>query len=456
MEVGHLSRFAKAAEAKAVKGGLADGSLRIVVGTHALAAKGISFKNLGLLVVDEEQRFGSRHKAGLRSLGDGVHVLTLTATPIPRTLRLATIGLRSLSVIATPPARRLPIRTITSDFEPSVLSAALRYERHRAGQSFVVCPRIEDIAPMQDRLKEITPELDLLTVHGRMPAATIDETIMRFAEGRGDVLLTTNIIESGLDLPRANTILIWRPERFGMAQLHQLRGRVGRGNRRGFAYLITHPELKKGRAAKRLRAIQDHSGLGSGFAISERDMDTRGAGDPFGETQAGHLKLVGADLYGHLLRRAFERARGEEPAADYLPELSVEITGIIPREYVGDEQLRLELYARAAKSSTEGELDDFEEEIEDRFGTIPTSVRNLVALARIRVMCRRLGISRIDAGAHAIAITFLGPHLQAIQQTLKAENSMCWREGRLVCAESSARNERIATVTALLERLGEV
>jgi transcription-repair coupling factor (superfamily II helicase) len=449
--IGHLSRFASAAEADRVKEGLADGSIRIVIGTHAIAGKDVAFKELGLVIIDEEQRFGAKDKATLRALGESLHVLTLTATPIPRTLQHAITGLADLSVIATPPARRLPVRTIRAPFSDEAVRAALTYEKRRGGQSFFVCPRIQDIEPMAARLRDIIPELDLRVVHGRMPAQAIDDAMVAFAAGEGDVLVATNIIESGLDLPRANTILIWRPDRLGLAQLHQLRGRVGRSARRGFAYLLSDPEAEQTELSEeRLRALQELERLGAGFAISERDLNLRGAGDLLGEDQAGHLKLVGPSLYRHLIERALLAARGDE-AEDYIPELNLDVAARVPFDYVADEEARLELYGRLARAETEA--DALEEEIEDRFGSIPAPVWDLLALARIRQACRRLGIARIDAGPQAIAITFRGKGRKA-RAMLKENGFPCrWNEDRLIVEITSEANARLGLVGDVVSKL---
>ncbi|WP_191062535.1 helicase-related protein, partial [Geminicoccus harenae] len=332
IEVALLSRLVKPAEARKVKAGLADGSIRLVIGTHALAARGVRFAQLGLLVIDEEQRFGAAQKAKLRALAEGGgHVLTMTATPIPRTLQASLVGLQELSLITTPPVQRQPIRTQLQPFDEAVLRDALMYERQRGGQSFVVCPRIEDITPMAERLARIVPELRVVVVHGKLPADDVDAAMVGFAEGEGDLLLATNIIESGLDVPRANTMLVWRPERFGLAQLHQLRGRVGRGNRSATTLLLTDPDHPPVPAAeKRLRTLEALDRLGAGFAISARDLDLRGAGDLIGEEQAGHVTTLGLGLYQHLLDRALRRVRGEDVADDWLPELHLGVTGRIP------------------------------------------------------------------------------------------------------------------------------
>ena len=407
IEIGHLSRFAKPAEAREVKRRLADGSLRIVVGTHAIAARGVSLKDLGLLIIDEEQRFGSADKTKLAALGHGAHVLTLTATPIPRTLGMANVGLRNLSVIATPPARRVPVKTIVRPFDDVSVTQALRMERRRGGQSFFVCPRIEDIAPMERRLRQIVPGLGLRVVHGKMPADEIDETMVDFAAGKGDVLLTTNIIESGLDLPRANTIIVWRPDRFGLAQLHQLRGRVGRGNARAFAYFLTDAESEPTAASeKRLQTLRELSRAGAGFQISDRDLDLRGAGDLIGEKQAGHLKLIGPALYRQWLERAVSDVRGARALDDALPQLHIDRSLLLPSAYVADPATRLEIYTRLFKSASVTELDELESEVEERFGTPPDEVAELFSASRITLDCKRLGVAEIDAGPRAIALTF--------------------------------------------------
>jgi len=310
--VAGLSRLSSAAEKKAVKAGLADGTVHIVVGTGAVAGKGVDYANLALVVIDEEQRCGAADKAKLRALSEDAHILTLTATPIPRTLQTALVGLQQLSVIATPPARRQPIRTSVGEFDAATVRTALLREKSRGGQSFVVVPRIEDMTAMAERLAKIAPELSTREAHGKMPPADIDDAMVKFAEGDGDVLLATNIIEAGLDVPRANTMIVWRADRFGLSQLHQLRGRVGRGGRRGQVLLVTEPGATIAAATlKRLRTLQAFDRLGAGFAISARDLDMRGAGDLLGDTQAGHMKLIGVDLYQHLLGLALRAARGE-------------------------------------------------------------------------------------------------------------------------------------------------
>ena len=374
--VAGLSRLSTAAEARRVKAGLKDGSIQIVIGTGAVAGKGVAYADLALVIVDEEQRFGAADKAKLQALSAG-HVLSLSATPIPRTLQAALVGLRQLSVIATPPARRQPIRTAVSAFAPEMLRAALLRERSRGGQSFVVVPRIADMAPLAAQLAELVPELELLQAHGKMPAAEIDEAMVRFGRGDGDVLLATNIIEAGLDVPRANTMAIVHADRFGLAQLHQLRGRVGRGHRRGQVLLFTKGEdAIAPRTLKRLRTLEAFDRLGAGFAISGRDLDMRGAGDLLGQTQAGHMRLIGVELYQQLLEGALRTARGET-VERWTPELYLGIDGWLPADWIQDEDVRLSLYARLARLRDIDDVDGFEEELRDRFGALPRA-----ALAR--------------------------------------------------------------------------
>ncbi|MBB3695726.1 helicase-related protein [Sphingomonas sp. BK580] len=448
IEVAGLSRLSSAAEKKRVKAGLADGSIRVVIGTGAVAGKGVDYHDLALVVIDEEQRFGAADKEKLRSLSAG-HVLTLSATPIPRTLQSALVGLQQLSIIATPPARRQPIRTAVGDFDPETLRAALLRERARGGQSFVVVPRIEDMAGIADKLARLVPELSLVQAHGKMPAAEIDEAMVRFAGGDGDVLLATNIIEAGLDVPRANTMVIWRADRFGLSQLHQLRGRVGRGTRRGHVLLVTDPEHEIApRTLKRLRTLEAFDRLGAGFAISARDLDMRGAGDLLGDTQAGHMKLIGIDLYQQLLEGALRRARGEE-VERWTPELQLELGGRLPESWIRDEEIRVTIYARLARIDEGEALDALEEELEDRFGALPEEARTLLAVARLRVDASAAGIAAVAAGPAAIALTPRpGVEIDAAAHGLEA------KERRLLLRERiDSPRERLERAGALLREL---
>uniref|UniRef100_UPI0035D61B4F helicase-related protein n=1 Tax=Streptomyces microflavus TaxID=1919 RepID=UPI0035D61B4F len=350
-----------------------------------------TYKDLALVIVDEEQRFGAADKARLQALSSG-HVLPLSATPIPRTLQAALVGLRQLSMIATPPARRQPIRTAVSTFSPETLRAALLRERSRGGQSFVVVPRIADMAPLAEKLAQIVPELEVMQAHGKLPAAEIDDVMVRFGRGEGDVLLATNIIEAGLDVPRANTMAIVHADRFGLAQLHQLRGRVGRGHRRGQVLLFAKgEEAIAPRTLKRLRTLEAFDRLGAGFAISARDLDMRGAGDLLGDTQAGHMRLIGVELYQQLLEDALRTARGET-VERWTPELRIGMEGRLPEAWIPDEDLRISLYARLGRLRDDARLDAFEAEMEDRFGELPDDAATLLSLARLRERMRARSI----------------------------------------------------------------
>lgn len=442
--VAGLSRLSTAAEKRKVKAGLADGSVRIVIGTGAVAAKGVTYKDLALVIVDEEQRFGAADKARLQALSSG-HVLTLSATPIPRTLQAALVGLRQLSMIATPPARRQPIRTAVSTFSPETLRAALLRERSRGGQSFVVVPRIADMAPLAEKLARIVPELEVMQAHGKLPAAEIDDVMVRFGRGEGDVLLATNIIEAGLDVPRANTMAIVHADRFGLAQLHQLRGRVGRGHRRGQVLLFAKGEdAIAPRTLKRLRTLEAFDRLGAGFAISARDLDMRGAGDLLGDTQAGHMRLIGVELYQQLLEDALRTARGET-VERWTPELRIGVEGRLPEAWIPDEDLRISLYARLGRLRDDAALDAFEAELEDRFGELPEDAATLLALARLRERMRMRSIARIDAGPAAIALT---PHGQ--EPDLGGIEGLEEKDGRHLL------KERHDSPADRLSRLGEL
>jgi transcription-repair coupling factor (superfamily II helicase) len=360
-------------------------------------------------------------------------------------------------VIATPPAQRRPIRTYLAPFDPGTVRQALLRERRRGGQSFVVCPRIEDIEPMAACLAELVPELQVFVAHGKMPAEAIDDTMVRFGDGEGDVLLATNIIESGLDVPRANTMLVWHADRFGLSQLHQLRGRVGRGRARGIAYLLTDPEHEIApQTRERLRTLETLDRLGAGFAISARDLDQRGAGDLLGDEQAGHVKLIGAGLYQHLIERAIRVARGE-PAQDWRPELKLDASGRIPETYIPEEEVRLNLYARLARAAADESITRLGEEIEDRFGPMPDEVATLLRLARLKKLAFRLGVARLDAGPQAIAVTFRNGAAErpAVTAAVAAgEGKIAWRGERLVAAwPSETPEERQRLAAELLERL---
>ncbi|MCW2338855.1 transcription-repair coupling factor (superfamily II helicase) [Sphingobium sp. B2D3A] len=444
VKVASLSRLSSAAEKKVVKAGLADGSIDIVIGTSAVMAKDVRYAKLGLVVIDEEQRFGAADKAKLRGRAD-VHLLAMSATPIPRTLHRAMIGLQQISVIATPPARRQPIRTSLAEPNDTQIRTALLRECSRGGQSFVVVPRIEDLAPLSERLRRITPDLVLIEAHGKLPAAEIDAAMVRFANGEGDILLATNIIEAGLDVPRANTMLVWHADRFGLAQLHQLRGRVGRGNRRGQVMLFTEGGTIAEQTMKRLRTLTTYDRLGAGFEISAADLDQRGAGDLLSDAQAGHMKLMGVDLYQHLFEAALRAARGEDDGL-WLAEVNVGTAGALPEDWIPDVDIRLGLYVRIARASDEGELEALQEELIDRFGSLPDAAERLLAVARIKLLARLAQIERVDAGPAAIALTPGG-------RRRKVPTGLVHKDGRWLLKERIAEEEQLERLAGVLHAI---
>ncbi|GGE22437.1 transcription-repair-coupling factor [Aureimonas endophytica] len=454
IEVVRLSRLVEEAEAEAARGALAKGTARVVVGSHALLSDEVAFRDLGLVVIDEEQRFGAAQKEALRRLGNGLHTLTMTATPIPQTLQAAFVGLNEVSLLGTPPGRRRPIRTLAGPFDEATVGEALRAEKARGGQSFVVCPRIEDLEPMGARLAALAPELALVTLHGRMKGEELDEAMLAFAGGTGDVLLATSIVESGLDVPNANTMVIWRADRFGLAQLHQLRGRVGRGARRGLALLTTDPEAEPTPGGeKRLATLCEHRDLGSGLAIAARDLDLRGTGDLLGEDQAGHLQLIGLSLYRRMLERALAVARGEDVPEDWRPDLNLGAPGAIPPDYVPEADLRIEIAVLLERIEDAASLAALEAEIRDRFGPVPKPLARGFRLAELRLRCRELGIRRLDAGSKGVAARLTPDVAAPLRRRLKDGAKGGWRfaKNRLVQERpSKTTEERFAHVEALL------
>ncbi len=412
LTVGRLSRLVGAAEARATREGLADGTIDIVVGTHALLARGVEFRRLGLVVVDEEQRFGVTHKERLKALRHDVHVLTLTATPIPRTLQMALSGLRELSVIATPPVDRLAVRTTVGPFDPVVLREALLREHHRGGQSFVVVPRIADLPDLEALLRETVPEVRFVTAHGQMAAGEIEERMTAFYEHRHDVLLATTIVESGLDIPNANTLVVCRADMFGLAQLYQLRGRVGRAKRRAYALLMTSADgLMTAAAEKRLQVLASLDSLGAGFELASHDLDQRGAGNLLGDEQSGHIREVGFELYQSMLEDAILAAKAEasglKPPEDPLsPTITTDAPVLIPEAYVPDLAVRMALYRRAAELAEGAEIEAFAAELIDRFGKLPAETANLLKAVEAKQAARRAGIRKLEAGPRGLLVSF--------------------------------------------------
>jgi len=412
LRVAQLSRLVAPKDAAAVKEGMANGTVDVVVGTHALLAKGIQFRDLGLLIIDEEQHFGVAHKERLKQLRSEVHVLTLTATPIPRTLQMALTGVREMSLIATPPVDRLAVRTFVLPFDPVVIREAILRERFRGGQTFYVCPRLADIDGVADRLAKLVPEIKYAVAHGQMSPTQLENVMTSFGDGKFDVLLATNIIESGLDMPQVNTIVIHRADMFGLSQLYQLRGRVGRGKQRGYAYLTLPPDRKPTPTAeKRLDVMQTLDSLGAGFTLASHDLDIRGAGNLLGDEQSGHIKEVGVELYQHLLEEAVAAARagGDEDAGpvaeEWSPQISTGAPVLIPDTYVKDLGIRLSLYRRLGDLTTREEIDAFAAELIDRFGPLPPEVENLLDVVGIKALCRKANVEKVDAGPKGAVVT---------------------------------------------------
>jgi transcription-repair coupling factor (superfamily II helicase) len=410
IKVGRLSRLVTAAETKATKQGLADGTVDVVVGTHAILAKGIDFKRLGLVIVDEEQRFGVTHKERLKALKSDVHVLTLTATPIPRTLQMAMSGLRELSVIQTPPVDRLAVRTNVMPWDPVVLREALLREHYRGGQSFVVTPRIADLPEIETFLREGVPEIRYVVAHGQMSPTEVEERMSAFYDKKFEVLVSTTIVESGLDIPSANTMILHRADRFGLAQLYQLRGRVGRSKTRAYAYMTTPADRKLTETAeKRLKVLSDLDSLGAGFQLAAHDLDIRGAGNLLGDEQSGHIKEVGYELYQSMLEEAIMEAKAggmRIRPKDFSPQITVDAPILIPEDYVPDLDLRMGLYRRLNDLEDAIEVDAFAAELIDRFGPLPDPTENLIRIIEIKLHAKKACVAKIDVGPRGALVSF--------------------------------------------------
>lgn len=413
--VRQLSRMVPAKQQKETRELLEKGDVDIVVGTHAVLAKHIKFANLGLVIVDEEQHFGVAQKERLKELRSDVHVLTLSATPIPRTLQMALSGVRSLSLITTPPVDRLAVRSFVMPYDPVVLREAILREQHRGGRVFFVTQRIKDLAELKVKLAELVPEVKVAVAHGQMPPSELDGIMNDFYDGKYDLLLSTAIVESGLDIPTANTMIIHRADRFGLSQLYQLRGRVGRGKLRAYAYFLlpSGKELTKN-ATRRLEVMQSLDTLGAGFTLASHDMDIRGFGNLVGEEQSGHIREVGIELYQQMLEDAINNLKtranlqdeSETPDTDWSPQINLGMSVLIPEEYVADLQLRLGLYRRAGSLADAAELDAFAAELVDRFGALPSEVEQLLATVRLKQLCKAACIERIDAGPKGAVLSF--------------------------------------------------
>src|SRR5687767_3321061 len=424
IEIGRLSRLVPAAEAKKTREGMEKGQVDIVIGTHAVFAKSVAFRKLGLVIVDEEQHFGVAHKEKLKALKEDVHVLTLTATPIPRTLQMAMSGLRELSVIQTPPVDRLAVRTYVAPWDAVVTREALLREHYRGGQSFLVAPRIADLPDLEQWLGEEVPEVKAVTAHGQMRPTEVEERMSAFYDKKYDVLLSTSIVESGLDIPSANTLIVHRADRFGLAQLYQLRGRVGRSKTRAYAYLTTPPEgsLTEG-ADKRLQVLANLDSLGAGFQLASHDLDIRGAGNLLGDEQSGHIKEVGFELYQSMLEDAILEAKAggaAKPAGEFSPQITVDAPILISDQYVPDLDLRMGLYRRMNELETPAEIEPFAAEMIDRFGKLPPETDNLLKVIEMKLNCRAAHVAKLDVGPKGALVHFHMDHFPDLDEIGRA------------------------------------
>jgi transcription-repair coupling factor (superfamily II helicase) len=402
-----LSRFRNAREQKAIIAGLKDGSVDIVIGTHRLLAKEVHFKDLGLLIVDEEQRFGVAHKEKLKELKTSVDVLTLTATPIPRTLHMSLIGVRDMSIIETPPEDRYPVQTYVMEFRPDLIRDALRREIQRGGQVFYVHNRVEDMEQVVFFLNQLVAEARCGIAHGQMSEQVLEKEMLAFLEKEKDVLVCTTIIETGLDMPNVNTLILDEADRLGLAQLYQLRGRVGRSNRKAFAYLLYKPnKILSELAEKRLSAIREFTEFGSGFKIALRDLEIRGAGNIIGAQQHGQLAAVGFDLYCQMLQEAVREIRGESIEEPVEASIELQVDAILPDSYIPEQQTKSSLYQRLAMISNEEALGEMLDELIDRFGTPPPEVENLLQIIRIKWLASALKIEQVQQVKSQVSLTF--------------------------------------------------
>ena len=410
--VEQLSRLVTPTQSGKIRHDLADGKVDIIIATHTLFSDKAKFADLGLVIIDEEQHFGVKQKEKLKSLQSDVHVLTLTATPIPRTLQMALTGVREMSIIATPPIDRLAVRTFVTPYDSLIIREAILREHYRGGQVFFVCPRLDDLVQLEKDLALLIPEIKLITAHGQMPTTQLENVMTAFYDRQYDLLLSTNIVESGIDIASANTLIIHRSDLFGLAQLYQLRGRVGRSKAQSYAYL-TMPANKpiSETAQRRLEIMQTLDKLGAGFTLASHDMDIRGTGNLVGEEQSGHIREVGVELYQHLLQEAILMVRAEQELGihvdrDWSPQINLGTSVMIPETYVADLNLRLSLYRRAANLQNRNEIDGFAAEMIDRFGKLPPEVRNLFEIIEIKSYCRQASIEKVDAGPKGLVITF--------------------------------------------------
>ncbi len=436
VRVSRLSRLVPTKEANETREGLRRGEIEVVIGTHAVLSKMVEFKNLGLVIVDEEQHFGVKHKEKLKSLRADVHMLTLTATPIPRTLQMALSGIREMSIIATPPVDRLAVRTYVTPFDPVVIREALLREKYRGGQAYYVVPRISDLTDLERFLREQVPEVKFVVGHGQMAPTQLETVMTAFYDGEYDVLLSTTIVESGLDIPTANTLIIHRADMFGLAQLYQLRGRVGRAKARAYAYMTTPSEKQITLSAeRRLKVLQSLDSLGAGFQLASHDLDQRGGGNLLGEEQSGHIREIGVELYQQMLEDAVAELKtrtGQEGLVSdrgWSPQINTGASVLIPEAYVPDLNVRLALYRRLSEAEKSSDREALAAELIDRFGPLPPEAAQLLKVVAIKGMCREANVSKIDVGPKGAVVSFRGDEFKNPMGLVQfvQKNQVAWR-----------------------------
>ena len=468
IEIRQLSRFVSKKDAEKTRTEIQNGTVDIVVGTHALLAQSVKFKNLGLLIIDEEQHFGVQHKERLKQLRSDIHVLTLTATPIPRTLQLSLAGVRDLSIIATPPVDRLAIRTYISEFDTITVREALLRERFRGGQSFYVVPRVADLDEIELFLRDHVPEVSYVIAHGQLPPGELDNRMNSFYDGKFDVLLATTIVESGLDIPSANTIVVHRAEMFGLAQLYQIRGRVGRSKLRAYAYMTTKVRAKMTTASeKRLKVLASLDALGAGFSLASQDLDIRGAGNLLGEEQSGQIRDVGYELYQSMLEETIAKIRDGEidvitsTDSHWSPQINLGVSVLIPETYVSDLDVRLGLYRRLSSLTKKVEFEGFAAELIDRFGKLPSEVNTLLLVVRIKSVCKKAGISKLDGGPKGATVQFHNDKFispEGLVDFIKQQNNMAQvKDNKLIIKRDWQKNsDKFKGVFSIAKDLAEI